>query len=86
MDITLAWPLLLYLIIVVVILFLAVVNAMHIVRFGTFDSRNRVMVSVYAVLVLAILALTAAYFLGVDWSIPLHLSLPSLSTPTIPGA
>ncbi|MFH1171085.1 MAG: hypothetical protein V1778_00925 [bacterium] len=84
MECTLTWALFLYLIIVAVILALAGLNAFHIIRFGSFDRRNRVMVSLYAIVVIAILTVTAFYFSTVDWSGPIQFSLPSISFPASP--
>ena len=85
MEFPLAWTLLLYMILVVVFLVVAGINAFHIVRFGSFDRRNRIMVACYIVVVVAVLSATVAYFASVDWSQALQISIPSASSPSFPS-
>lgn len=85
MEIPLAWALLLYFILVIIFLIVAGINAFHIVRFGTFDQRNRVMVSCYVLAVIAVLLATTFYFADVDWNQAIRISLPSVSSPAFPS-
>jgi hypothetical protein len=85
MEFSLAWALLLYVVFSAAFLSLAAVNALHIVRFGSFDRRNIVMVSLYAIIILVVLGVSLAYFVTVDWNQTISLSLPSLSVPSLPG-
>lgn len=83
MQISLAWALLLYFLLLVIFFVIAGINAFHIVRFGSFDRRNRVMVSLYAVVVFAVLVATVLYLAGVDWAEPIRISVPN-ATPSFP--
>ncbi|MBI3957052.1 MAG: hypothetical protein HY340_03640 [Candidatus Kerfeldbacteria bacterium] len=84
MEFSLIWLLIPYLALVLLVLIVASVNLYHVARFGVFDMRNRVVVTVYAVLTLLVLAGAASYLVGMDWSQTLGAELPDFQTPNLP--
>lgn len=84
MELTLAWLLPIYAILVFIALLLAAVDVFHLVRFGGFDRRNHVAAVVFTLAVFGILFFSAGYLLRIDWQQSVDISLPSVTLPTIP--
>jgi len=81
MELSLIWLIPLYLILILVWLAVAGVNIWHLFRFGTFDRRNNVAAAIFTVFALAILGVTTAYLMTVDWSRAIELEAPTVDLP-----
>ncbi len=79
MTISLALLLIPYLALLIFFLILLVVNIYHVRHFGSFDTRNQIVVICLLVYSAVILSAAAVYLLSVDWSQSWTVSLPVLS-------